>query len=197
MAIPSFSLGARLALEKVQSALAFEGWTMFPAFNTNHGLGRTALIASILGALLGMHIILLIIFVILKQRYTRDFSFSTFVDMDRTQLLIQWCADVICICIFHLAEFFTTAIYNPRVVSTDSFVVNHSYAYTAAAIVSIVGQNKMRNFKASLYALSQSFSFLSTVVFAGIHIPVPRFPPNEQCIRHVYWLGNGHCCPNN
>jgi hypothetical protein len=138
MAMPSFLLGIRLALQKLQSVLAFEGWTMFPAFNTNHGLGRTALIASILGTWLGIHIVLLIIFVIVKQPDTLEFSFSAFIDIDRTQLLIQWCAYVICICIFHLAEFFTTAIYNPRVLSTDSFVVNHSYAYTAAAIVSIV-----------------------------------------------------------
>ena len=36
---------------------------------------------------------------------------------------------------FHLLEFFITALYNPYVTSADSFLVNHSIAYTAAALV--------------------------------------------------------------
>jgi protein-S-isoprenylcysteine O-methyltransferase len=35
-----------------------------------------------------------------------------------------------------LLEFFVTAVYNPTVASADSFLVNHSTAYTAAAVTS-------------------------------------------------------------
>jgi len=40
------------------------------------------------------------------------------------------------ICSFHMGEFFTTALCNPTVVSSDSFMVNHSKAYTTAALIS-------------------------------------------------------------
>lgn len=53
------------------------------------------------------------------------------------KLLFQWNLYVITLCIFHLAEFFITAMYNPSVVNADSFIVNHSKAYTTAMIVSV------------------------------------------------------------
>lgn len=49
---------------------------------------------------------------------------------------MQWTVYVIALCMFHLGEFFTTAISNPSVTSADSFMVNHSKAYTAAALIS-------------------------------------------------------------
>jgi len=51
-------------------------------------------------------------------------------------LLWQWCAYIISLSSFHLLEFFITAIYNPTTCTADSFVVNHSTAYTAAALTS-------------------------------------------------------------
>jgi hypothetical protein len=42
---------------------------------------------------------------------------------------------VIFLCTFHLGEFFTTAVFNPSVTTSDSFMVNHSKAYTTAALV--------------------------------------------------------------
>jgi hypothetical protein len=135
----SISLRIRHVLQKIQSVLAFEPWTIYPAFNTNRGLGRVALIACILGALLGVHVVLLITVVIMKQAYishSSESAYAYFLDPSRMQLLIQWCAYIICVCVFHLAEFFATAVYNPRVLSSDSLMVNHSHAYTAAAIVS-------------------------------------------------------------
>jgi protein-S-isoprenylcysteine O-methyltransferase len=50
--------------------------------------------------------------------------------------LWQWCAYFTCLCSFHLLEFFVTAIYNPSQVTADSFLVNHSITYTAAALTS-------------------------------------------------------------
>ena len=54
----------------------------------------------------------------------------------RLILLWQWSAYVVALCTFHLAEFFVTVQYNPSVASADSFLVNHSTAYTAAAFSS-------------------------------------------------------------
>ena len=54
----------------------------------------------------------------------------------RLNLLFQWVAFVLTLCVFHLAEFFITAMYNPKVVNASSFVVNHSKAYTTAMLVS-------------------------------------------------------------
>ncbi len=51
-------------------------------------------------------------------------------------MAIQWTVYVVMLCSFHMGEFFTTALCNPTVVSSDSFMVNHSKAYTTAALVS-------------------------------------------------------------
>jgi protein-S-isoprenylcysteine O-methyltransferase len=55
----------------------------------------------------------------------------------RSTLLWQWYGYVSLLCTFHLLEFFTTAIYNPTQATADSFLVNHSTAYTAALIGSL------------------------------------------------------------
>jgi len=57
---------------------------------------------------------------------------------DVIQLALQWSVYVIVLCTFHLGEFFMTAVCNPSVTSADSFMVNHSKAYTAAALTSMV-----------------------------------------------------------
>ena len=62
------------------------------------------------------------------------FSFET----NRLQLALQWAVYSIFLCIFHLGEFFSTCIYNPSVTSSDSFMINQSKAYTAAALVRLV-----------------------------------------------------------
>lgn len=54
------------------------------------------------------------------------------------QLAMQWTVYVIVLCTFHLGEFFMTAIFNPTATSADSFMVNHSKAYTAAAVISSI-----------------------------------------------------------
>ncbi|KAL7533225.1 hypothetical protein ACHAWF_004402 [Thalassiosira exigua] len=53
-------------------------------------------------------------------------------------MALQWTAYVVALCTFHLGEFFTTAVFNPSVTSADSFMVNHSKHYTAAALISWV-----------------------------------------------------------
>jgi len=55
---------------------------------------------------------------------------------ERIQLLLQWSMYVLIICTFHLSEFFVTAVYNPTVTNSDSFLVNHSTAYSVAFLSS-------------------------------------------------------------
>lgn len=60
---------------------------------------------------------------------------QTLLGPDRVQLILQWSLYVVVLCTFHLLEFFATSFYNPYVTSSDSFLINHSIAYTAAALV--------------------------------------------------------------
>jgi hypothetical protein len=111
---------------------------MYPQFNTSLGLGRIALISCLLGICLGVHLILLVGLLAMSWNQQQPTSLSNdehFWNPLRLQLATQWCAYIVSISMFHLAEFFATALFNPRVASSDSFVVNHSHAYTAAAMV--------------------------------------------------------------
>ena len=97
-------------------------------------LGRTALLATILGLLLGINIL---ICSLCLARYVDIITLQiSFLSNDRLQLIWQWSAYWSALCIFHLMEFFTTAIWNPTVATATSFLVNHSQSYTAAALVS-------------------------------------------------------------
>jgi protein-S-isoprenylcysteine O-methyltransferase len=53
----------------------------------------------------------------------------------RLAMAWTWCFYITAMCTFHLLEFYVTAFFNPTVVSSDSFLVNHSKAYTVAAII--------------------------------------------------------------
>ena len=64
------------------------------------------------------------------------FYTGKFIGFDRMILLWQWCSYAMALCTFHLLEFFTTALCNPSEATADSFVVNHSTSYTAAAMTS-------------------------------------------------------------
>jgi protein-S-isoprenylcysteine O-methyltransferase len=110
------------------------------------GLGRTALIGSLLGIVCGAHCILgaqlfLCVMGVLPYPYNQSRSERSEA-VESTQkhqqliMLLQWCTYVISFCSFHLGEFFVTAIYNPTQATADSYLINHSMTYTAAAISS-------------------------------------------------------------
>ena len=83
------------------------------------------MIAFVLGSILATHFITLI-FLCMELS---GFAVTTFlggVSEARISLLFQWVLFVIALCVFHLAEFFVTALFNPSVVNASSFVVNHS-----------------------------------------------------------------------
>ena len=134
----------RNRLKGVQAVLDFENWspTEYPQFADKRSLGRVALLGTVLGFVLGIHAILcaqLTLHLTLAADQYSPLLPMTLVSLlgpPRLQLLWQWCAYVIALCGFHLLEFFVTAFYNPTEATADSFVVNHSTAYTAAALTS-------------------------------------------------------------
>jgi hypothetical protein len=99
------------------------------------GLGRVAILGTILGIFWGVHVTLLALLSAYRFELISLGQIQNVLGHDRLALYWQWCAYNIIVCTFHLLEFFVTAVYNPSVVSSDSFLINHSAAYTAAALV--------------------------------------------------------------
>jgi protein-S-isoprenylcysteine O-methyltransferase len=88
-------------------------------FSKKTGLGRVALVACFLAFTGGIHFML----------FTTSF-------MSGNYYIFQWSFYIMALVAFHLLEFFLTALYNPRTCTADSFLVNHSRAYTIAALAS-------------------------------------------------------------
>ena len=121
-------------LENIQDVLDFEGWELYSQFATTRGLGRNAMISAILSGLWGIHATLLVLFTLERL----GISSSGILDGDRLAMACQWCFYVCTMTSFHLLEFFTTAVFNPTVTSSESYLVNHSKAYTAAFIIAFL-----------------------------------------------------------
>jgi protein-S-isoprenylcysteine O-methyltransferase len=122
----------------------------YPQFATKDGLGRVALLATILGITFGIHFAGAVQLTFHHLTTDNDHDYDENNDQShhyahtittRPRSLVyyfawQWCIYVVTVCTFHLLEFFDTAFYNPTTCSADSFLVNHSTSYTAAAISS-------------------------------------------------------------
>lgn len=52
--------------------------------------------------------------------------------------LIHWSIYFILLCSFHFLEFYSVAVYNPKDLSYESYLISHSKSYTLAAIASWV-----------------------------------------------------------
>jgi len=107
-------------LKWIQDKLNFKG-CHGPQFCHDEGLGRVALIATILGITLGIHLTMFLNLLVDKG----------------TIIGLVWCSYMSLLCMFHLGEFFVTAIYNPMATTADCFVVNHSSQYTLAVLMSM------------------------------------------------------------
>ncbi|KAL1925575.1 uncharacterized protein VTP21DRAFT_458 [Calcarisporiella thermophila] len=68
------------------------------------------------------------------------------------------------ISVFHVLEYFATALYNPSKLSLDSFLINHSIAYTAAHTAGIV------EFLVELYLFPQWKRGFSIISWTGFFI---------------------------
>jgi len=117
-----------LPLKWIQAKLNFEGLTHHLQFATSKSIGRVAVIGSILGAIFGIHLSALIYFL---------YYFFQTNDALTTTMIIQWNSYILAMIFFHQADFFVTAFFTPLELSADSFLVNHSLAYTAAFFISL------------------------------------------------------------
>lgn len=121
------------ALSAIQRILDFDGWERHSQFAYRYGLGRVALIGSLLGMIWGIHASILIGILlercgVLSVNWLLD-------DPIRLQMYGQWSFYLCAMATFHLLEFFITAIFNPSVTSSESYLVNQSKAYTAAFLI--------------------------------------------------------------
>lgn len=124
-------------LGRIQDVLDFDGWELYSNFATTRGLGRVALIAALLGITWGVHAAILVLLSFQAWGFTNIVSIG-FIHGARLSMARRWCFYICSMCCFHLLEFFTTAVYNPTVTSSESFLVNHSKAYTGAFIIAFL-----------------------------------------------------------
>ncbi len=115
-------------LGRIQNVLDFDGWELHSQFATSRGLGRVALICCMLSIVWGVHATVLAGAIF----ETMGIMSCGLVQGIRLQMISRWCFYICSMSSFHLLEFFTTAVYNPGVTSSESYLVNHSKAYTAA-----------------------------------------------------------------
>jgi len=127
-------MNLRESIEKIQSRLDFKHWQGYPQFFNDDGLARVAVLSFVLGSIFSSHALLMCFFYMDKMRIM-NFGLVRILSTSRRILTFQWLQYVLALCFFHLAEFFVTAIWNPTVLGAQSFLVNHSKAYTIAMLV--------------------------------------------------------------
>ena len=101
----------------------------------DQGLGRIATLSLLLGVLWGLHF-MAACFLTVHTFYIPFPLLNDLLEKSRILLLYRWCIYMVVLSTFHLLEFFTTAIYNPTVATSESFLVNHSLGYTGAFLTS-------------------------------------------------------------
>lgn len=131
-------------LEKVQAILSFEGSKDHPQFGGD-AIGKIGTSGFCLGLVGGVHLGMMIVICAWSLFKTRG-SMSEVEgegtmlfgghksDSTTVALLLQWSAYVTFLCFFHFAEFFITAVKQPKVLSYKSYLINHSMSYTLANI---------------------------------------------------------------
>ena len=110
-----------------------KGWEGYPQFDSDKGCGRVALLACVLSTILGINFILCLQLVLIRLGILSADIFGSYWTDDTLQMALQWTVYVQVLCIFHLGEFFTTAICNPSVTSADSFMVRMRLFWFAKA----------------------------------------------------------------
>ena len=107
-------------IQRLQLILDFDGYQN-PQFLKN-GIGKIGTAAFILGTLFGFNLCLTIVTIISTFLLRSYFYF----------ILCIWSIFVTFLMGFHFLEFFITAVKQPKSVSYQSFIINHSKAYTIA-----------------------------------------------------------------
>ena len=116
---------------------------------------------------------------------------STFWTDHTLQLAFQWTVYVIFLCLFHLGEFFTTAVFNPCVATGDSFMVNHSKAYTTAALVRALYQRSSLFYS---YSLTNSLRQISWTEFCIRILFFPRINNTRVFVIGLCFVIGGQTC---
>jgi len=122
-------------IDEIQRRLNFKQWAGYPQFINEEGLGRVAIIALMLGSICSLHAAA---FCLISLDISGWITLGVLegISTPRALLICQWLVYIISLCVFHLSEFFVTAVWNPSVVSASSFMVNHSTSYTVAMLIS-------------------------------------------------------------
>lgn len=121
-------------INAVQSILDFKNLQNYQ-FREDQGLGRASVISCILSCILTFNAMMLASAILDRMNWIKTNSLLGLSE-SRELMIIQGHVYAIVLCVFHLAEFFVTAMYNPAVVSSQSFIINHSRSYTIAMILS-------------------------------------------------------------
>ena len=125
------------AVSNIQDVLSWAGSKHLPAFVGPQGSGKIGTTAFLLGVCGGFHAALVVVCCGALMLTVSGSSGGS--ALGRLVLLVlHWSLYVTLLCLFHFAEFFTTAVCQPSSLSYDSFVVNHSNHYTMAALASWV-----------------------------------------------------------
>jgi Isoprenylcysteine carboxyl methyltransferase (ICMT) family len=135
------------AIDRLQSLLNFERIQLFKGnaqFTSTQGNGRMGLTGFLLGFIGGVHLnmacisVLCLAFILPASTTTvvawgvGGVSWSVYA----LRVLVLWSTYIGLLACFHFGEFLVTAIHQPSALSYESYVVNHSKAYTVAALAS-------------------------------------------------------------
>ena len=128
-------------VEKIQSILSFGGAKDHPQF-TGDAIGKIGTAGFCLGIIGGVHLgMIIVIFAwsLLKTNQMTEVKANGIVqdynpmnESFSVTLLLQWSAYVTFLCFFHFAEFFITAVKQPKVLCYRSYLIDHSVSYTLA-----------------------------------------------------------------
>jgi len=93
------------------------------AFDPDYGLGKIALAGFGLGSIFGLHVCLVLYSIFVGSIFSIAFQWGMYVSM---------------LMVFHFMEFMSIAIIRPYDLKYESFVIDHSKAYTYAVVASFV-----------------------------------------------------------
>jgi len=124
-------------LDRIQSILALDFLNDFYPVEVDSRVNREAIKSAILATVLGVQWGInfscgcFLLWILMWQQQQQH-------NTHRLAMAVSWCFYITATCSFHLLEFFITAFFNPTVVSSDSFLIDHSKAYTVAAIIASI-----------------------------------------------------------
>lgn len=120
-------------MDRVQASLNYQSTGAWNPQFRNSGAGMMGTTGYLIGLCGGIHLGMVLMIMVL--------NFSGLLGVHESMPaflvnLLHWSTYVALLCTFHFLEFFSTALWQPKVLSYDSFIVNHSRNYTIAVVAS-------------------------------------------------------------